>query len=549
MPEQKGLAGAEMEQMSPDGVECRVADLYRDYLQGRPEARPFFVSEGFGIEPLVEAADRAASFRRDLKTVARALARQQESRSSSRAAARAALLAEPGAAAVVTGQQPGLFGGPLLVLYKALTARGIAADLEARRGRPVVPVFWVASDDHDFEEVRSITLIDASGSLRALRYAPRQEPSGQPAFRIALDDTILALLDELEGALPASPNRDALLALLRRSYRPGATLSEAFASLLSSLLPDVVVLDPADPILKSLMVPLLSRELREGSPTSRAASETGARLEAAGYHEQAQVRPGFLSLFLEMEGERRALALADGVVEVRGLQRRVPLAEAERLLEQDPASFSPGALLRPLAQDLLLPTAAYVGGPAEIAYHAQIGPAYAHFGIPRPVLVPRASVTVVEPAQARAMEADGLTLEALREDPERILARLARESHPEVESAFARAREAVEREMAAVEEAVAAVDPTLRAAAEGARGRALHQIEALHEKATRALKKRDQTRADRLRRTRDALFPGGQPQERVLALAGLVARHGPAVIGEIAARMDVWAREAQVIRL
>jgi uncharacterized protein YllA (UPF0747 family) len=293
----------------------------------------------------------------------------------------------------------------------------------------------------------------------------------------------------------------------------------------------------------------MSRELRDASPTSRAAAEAGARLEAAGYHQQVQVRHGFLNLFVLMEGQRRALATADGAVEVRGLDRRLPLADAERSLADDPALWSPGALLRPLAQDLLLPTAAYVGGPAEVAYHAQIGAAYAELGIPRPVLVPRASLTLLEPAQSRALEAEGLTLGALREEPEHILARWALESHPEVESAFARAREAVERGMAEVEDAVAAVDPTLRAAAEGARGRALHQIEALQEKATRALKKLDQIRAERLRRTRDALCPGGAPQERVLGLSGLLSRHGTAVIDEIASKMDVWARDPQVIKL
>src|SRR6266536_2649834 len=211
------------------------------------------------------------------------------------------------------------------------------------------------------------------------------------------------------------------------------------------------------------MVPVLTREIAARSPTSRLALEVGTSLLAAGYHQQVPVRPGFLNLFLYFDGERRALAEQNGTVEVRGPGWKMPAAEAARLVGADPASWSPGVLLRPLTQDTLLPTAGYVGGPAEIAYHAQIGPSYAHFGIPRPVLLPRPSLTLVEPSQARA-------------------------------------REALEREMDAVEERLAAVDPTLRAAADAARGRALHQIETLHEKAVRALKKRDQTRADRLRR-------------------------------------------------
>ena len=547
--EQKGLAACRMEQTAPPGVEWGVPDLSQDYLAGAASALPFFADGGFGPEALVRAAERALAVPRDQAAVAEALVRQQLSRDAPQAAARAEELRRAGATAVVTGQQPGLFGGPLLVLYKALTARGLARDLEARLGRPVVPVFWVASDDHDFEEIRSTTLLDAAGNLRSLRYTPRREPLGLPASHVGLDETIVGLLDELEGALPAGPNRDALLGLLRRCYRPTTTLAAAFARLLSGLLPDLVVLDPADPALKALMLPVLSRELSEASPTSRAAAALAPKLAAAGYREQVQVRPGFLNLFALMEGERRALAAADGVVEVRGTDRRLSLKEALALLQAEPADWSPGALLRPLAQDRLLPTAAYVGGPSEIAYHAQIGPAYAELGIPRPMLAPRASLTLLEPSQVRAMQAEGLSLDDLRQDPERVLARWARESNPELEAAFGRAREAVEGELSALEALVAELDPTLRAAAEGARGRALHQVEALRDKATRALKKREHTRAERLRRTRQALFPGGVPQERALGLAGLVGRHGPGVIQEIEAKLDVWARGPQVIRL
>jgi len=206
-------------------------------------------------------------------------------------------------------------------------------------------------------------------------------------------------------------------------------------------------------------------------------------------------------------------------------------------------------LLRPVIQDALLPTAAYVAGPAEIAYHAQIVPSYAHFGVPRPVLLPRPSVTLVESAQARTLEAEGLKLADLQGDPEAVVARWAREAYPEVEAAFARAREAVEAELKRVEDALAAVDPTLRGAADAARGRALHPLAALHEKSLRALKKRDQARADRLRRTRDALFPGGAFQERGLSFFGLLARHGLPLLADAEEQLDPWARGHQVIYL
>jgi bacillithiol biosynthesis cysteine-adding enzyme BshC len=523
--------------------------LFRDYLHCAAEVRSFYGPHCWDLDGIAAAAEDALELPRRRDALVDALARQQEARGAADAAAGARRLAHPRAAAVVTGQQAVLFGGPLFVLYKALAAVKVAAALEERRGAPVVPVFWVAADDHDFAEIRTVSVLDDAGDIRNLRYAPKHEPVGQPAAQIVIDETIHELLEELRQVLPSAPHRDAALQRIAAAYRPGATFSSAFAAMVAAIVPGLVVLDPADPALKALAAPVFRREIEETSPTSRLAAEAGKRLLASGYHQQVPVRPGFLNLFVMMEGERRALGWADGFVEVRGLGRRVPVAEMLARLEAEPWAFSAGVLLRPLSQDLLLPTAAYVGGPAEVAYHAQIGPSYPHFGIPRSPVLPRPSVTVVEPGQARALEAEGLSLPDLQADPQGMLARWTREAYPEVQRAFERTRQAIEKEMAAVEDVLGALDPTLRGAASSARGRALHQVEGLEEKATRALKKRDQARADRLRRTRDALMPGGAFQERGLGIAHLLARHGEAVVAEIGARLDPWARGHQVIAL
>jgi bacillithiol synthase len=522
--------------------------LFRDYLGGAVASEPFFEG-GFRPAALRAAAEKAAREDGTRAAASTALARQQRGRGANSAAAAAERLALPGAAALVTGQQPVLLGGPLYVLWKALAALRVARELEAARGLPVVPVFWVAADDHDFAEVRSTTLIDESGRLRSIRLAAREEPVGQPVSSIVLGAPIAEALDEAAACLPASLHREWLVELLRACYRPEASVAGAFAAFLSSLLPELVVLDPSDPALKRLMEPVMRRELEESSPTSRLAAAVGPQLLASGYHQQVPVRDGFFNLFLYYQGERRALGSVEGAIEVRGTGHRLPVDEMLGLLAAEPERFSPGVLLRPLAQDALLPTAGYVGGPAEIAYHAQIGPSYRHFGIARPVLLPRPSLTLVEATQSRAMEAERLSMADLEGDPEALLLRWARDAYPEVEAAFARAREAVDRELLAVEERLGALDPTLKAAADAARGRALHQVETLHEKATRALKKRDQSRADRLRRTRDALFPGGALQERGLGLVGALARHGPALLQEVCEAMDPWARGHQILSL
>lgn len=523
--------------------------LFRDYLCGCDRIAPFYDGGRWDLEALAASADRSVAVPRRRPDLADALVRQQEGRGAALAARRARELGDGGATAVVTGQQAGLFGGPLYVLYKALGAIKVAARLQEMRKAPVVPIFWVAADDHDFAEVRSTSVLDENGQIRTLRYAPVREPIGLPASKIILDETITPLIAELGRALPSGLHQETLLGMLRATYQPGVSLSDAFARLLSALMPDLVVLDASDPALKALTVPVMAREVSEASPTSRLAREIGGRLLGAGYHQQVPVRSGFLNLFVFMEEERRAIGSTNGSIEVRGLGKRIPVAEAVGMMERDAAPWSAGVLLRPLAQDLMIPSAGYVGGPAEIAYHAQIGPSYRHFGIPRPVLLPRPSVTLVEPAQARALDVEGLTLPDLQADPETLLSRWTRDAHPDVEAAFTRTREALQREMAVIEQKLGELDPTLRAATDGARGRALHQIETLHEKATRNLKKRDQTRADRLRRTRDALLPGGSLQERGLGVINLVARHGPAVVNDLLSRIDPWARGHQVIHL
>jgi bacillithiol biosynthesis cysteine-adding enzyme BshC len=531
-----------------DALHQPLSPLFLDYLAGKASAAAF-LGPGFDLDAVAAAAERTLVHSRPMSAVAEALSRQQEARGGRSAASRARQLAEEGAVAVVTGQQAGLFGGPLFVLYKALATIEIARRLEARRARPVVPVFWAASDDHDFAEVRAVSVLDAAGAIRTLRYEPGQEPAGEPAWAIELDQTITGLVGDLRQALASSLGLDETMDAVARAYRPGESLSGAFARLLGTVFPELVVLDPADAALKRLFTPVLVRELRDASPTSRLALEAGRALLAAGYHQQVPVRPGFLNLFLLEGGQRRALALAGGTLEVRGTGERLPLVEAVHRLEAEPSLWSPGALLRPLVQDAILPTAAYVGGPAELAYHAQIAPSYGHFGIPRPALVPRPSVTLVEPSQARALDAEGLSLGDLVGDPEALLSRWAREAYPDVEEAFRRTREAIEREMGAVEEALGAQDPTLRGAAAAARGRVLHPLDGLHEKALRALKKRDQGRAERLRRTRDALVPGGALQERGLGLVGALGRHGLGLPALLRERVLPFAREHQVIRL
>jgi bacillithiol synthase len=524
--------------------------LFRDYMSGAPKVAPFFTEGGrWDLVAISAAAARAAKREIPRNALVPALIAQQQRRGSVRAAEAAGRLAHPEAVTVLSGQQPVLFGGPLYVLYKALAAVEIARRLEAERKAPVVPVFWIAADDHDFAEIRTLPVLADSGALRTVRYMPRVEPQGAPASAIVLDDTINALIGELASILPSGEAREVTIAAIAAAYQPGRTLVDAFARWLSALIPDLVVLDPSEAAVKRLMVGVFERELREGSPSSHAVAATGHALLAAGYHQQVPVREGLLNLFLVSDGVRRPLGIADGHIEVRGESLRFSIDEAVRRLEAEPALWSAGALLRPLAQDYAFPTAAYVGGPAEVAYHAQIGGAYDRFGIPRPIVMPRPGVTLLDAHSSRVLEGENLDLPDFQGDAEGLIGRWVHQAYPDLESGFERVRGSLAREMGELARALATHDPTLAGAASAATGRMLHPLESLQEKSMRALKKRDQARTDRLRRTHDRLFPGGSFQDRGLSVIGMLARYGDGLLSVLRESIDPFARGHQVVKL
>ncbi len=531
--------------ISFDALKQPLSPLFRDYFASRGKASEFYPL-GFSREDMAKAAAVTAAFPHPRAEVAAALAREQPEGSEARRNAEA--LADPKALAVVTGQQSVLFGGPLYVLYKALAAMELARHMSESLKTKVVPVFWVASDDHDFAEIRATTHMDGNSELRTLRYEPSVEPNLQPASTIILDETIDPLARSVRDMLPPSPWRDEVCEAMVAAYRPGDSISGAFSKLLQHFLPGLVIMDPAVPALKALMRPVIDREIAELSPTSRLAAGIGEKLLAAGYHQQVPVRAsGFLNLFLVTGGKRRALGVSEKGIEVRGGNLVMSKEQLLARIAASPEDASPGVMLRPLVQDYLLPTIAYIGGPAEVAYHAQIGPSYAHFGVPRPVIFPRPSFSLVDAATSRAMEAEGLSFEALQTDTETLLARAAREANPEVERSFAESRAQVEAAFGAVETTLAKLDPTLRGAAQSALGRALHQMEGLQEKALRTMKRQDATRAERMRRTRDFIFPGGALQERGVSWISLLAKYGPPIIDDIRKNMDPWAKGHQVL--
>ncbi len=525
--------------------------LVRALAERRPDALAFYAHDPAG--PLADAARIAAEGARHRDAVADVLAEQNATWGAGDAAGTEMTLAlverlrAPESVAVVSGQQLGLFAGPLYTVYKALTAVRLAARVEAETGRPAVPVFWLADEDHDFAEVHQAVFTDGE-SVRTAAYHDGLALGGPrpPVGRIVLDaERLAATFAEVERALPAGPFRAQALALARDAYRPGRTMRDAFAVLLRALAPGLVLMSADDARLKRLALPVLMREAAQWRETAQMLADRSAALVAAGFH--AQVAPSPLGLFwTDDDGLRRPVDPLDGAgddaagVTLRGTDVRWTDAEWAARVAATPERVSPNVVLRPLVQDTLLPTAAYVAGPGEAAYYAQIAPVYAAFGVPMPAIVPRLSLTLVEPGVRRTLDRDGLGVPDFHggpgSSPEQVLhalwSRLAL-AGTDVPAAFADARRDADALAARLDALAAGVGGSLAGASGAMRTALLHAVDRMEAKTVRVERRRHDDVRARLARAQTALWPGGTLQERALAPLQLVARHGPDVFERV----------------
>lgn len=459
---------------------------------------------------------------------------QQRAREAPPAAlAASALFAEPGTVAVITGQQAGLFGGPLYTLHKAITAIKIARNLTAEKGVRAVPVFWIDSEDHDWEEVRGCTVLDDEQQPHTVQLADLDGAGERSIASLVLGTHGQAAVDALAAVLPQTEFTADLLAALRAAYAPGRSMSEAFGRVLEQVLGPhgLVVYDAADKATKPLVAALFGKVLEAPPRTAQLASDAGAALEQLGYHAQVAVADHSVPLFL-VDGAREALRWRDGHVSVG--ERDVPLAELAALARTSPDRFSPNVLLRPLVQDSIFPTVCYVGGPAELAYLGQLKQVYAHFGVPMPLVTPRASATIVDSSTLRLLGKLDLPFAAYQRQDESTLNQvLERQLPPAIDESFSDATATIAARLEAITAAAAQVDLTLEAAARNTLGKIQHDLQTLHNKVVQAAKRKDETLRRQFKRAQTQLFPNGQPQEREVGLVWLLNKYGPAAVDRL----------------
>jgi bacillithiol biosynthesis cysteine-adding enzyme BshC len=511
-----------------------VRRLAADYAYEFGRLAPFFAGNPAGSDALADAISRTQAHRRDRRRLVDLLRAQQERRGAPAEARASALrLADPAAVAVVTGQQAGLFGGPLYTLLKALTAISAAERIEREHGVPAVPVFWIESEDHDWQEVNACPVLDADLHRHIITLGTPPGAGESPVSAVRLDPSVFAAIDSLRETLPPTEFTSPTLDALGEAYRPGAGMSEAFGRWLEWLLGrfGLVVHDSSEPDAKALVGEVFTRELEHPRTTTRLANEQGRALSEAGYHAQVVAHPDNVALF-KLDGIRQTVHFRDGQFVVGDGDLAAPDLPGES--RRHPERFSPNVLLRPVVQDTLFPTCCYVAGPNELAYLAQLRPVYAHFGVPEPLFLPRASVTLLDAAAARFLAKYDLAFETLQADSESALNHLLERQLPRsVEDAFEEVSRGVESGMARLLDAVPAIDPTLAGATTGALGRMQHDLATLHGKIIHAAKRRDETLRRQFARVRAQAFPDGHPQERAVGFVYFLNRYGLALVDRL----------------
>lgn len=498
-----------------------TTSLFRDYLYNFPQVQRFFA-----LDPRDREALRAygAGLRYDeqrRRNVADILERQNRAFGASPATMENIGRFRSGALASVSGQQVGLFGGPLYSTYKVISAIRLARDLTAA-GTPCVPVFWLATEDHDLAEVNHATLLSPDGLPQRIETSSHG-PKDSPMSEVRLGDEIVGVVERARELLGDGEIADAV----RDSYRPGESLGTAFAKLFARLFADfgLILLDPSDPALHQLVKPMYRAAIERAQQLDEALLARGKDLRAAGYHEQVKVTPESTLLFEKRNGARTVIHRSNGGFSV-GRERLTP-DELLARIDSEPQRFSANVLLRPAVQDFLLPTVGYFAGAAEVAYFAQAAVVYQDLLQRVTPVLPRFSATLLDARAQRLMDKYSLSLTELFAGPDATRDLLGARSLPaDLQSRFDAGSAAVREALAGLRESLQTLDPTLCDAAEGSERKMLYQLDQLRKRAAAAEVRKNAEVASHAEWLSATLYPGKDLQEREIAGISYLARCG-----------------------
>ncbi len=491
-----------------------TSQFYSDYLYQFSRVGRFFPYSSWESDQVIEGIKR---IQYPAERRARLVSALREQNSDEIALEK---LAEEGTVAVVTGQQVGFLTGPAYTVFKALTAVKLSAYLN-EQGVAAVPVFWLASEDHDFAEVDHAWVFNENAEPAKIALTD-VAATGGPVGDVVLTGVPL---EDLRQALTGLPFAEDVMQRVEAAYAPGATLGSSFRKLVGEILQGMglLFLDPLAPALREITAPFLSDVIGKVPELTSALRERNKELDQAGYHAQVHVEKDASLLFLLADGRRTAIRWNEETGRFVCKDRTFSPDQLRTLA----TSLSPNALLRPVLQDYLLPTASYVAGPAEIAYMAQGQVLYERLLGRMPVIYPRNGFTLLDARASKLLERYGLRLTDILDNQEKVKGRMAATLVPVDLAARLRALELEFSEaLKAVQADLLRFDPTLEAAAEKSAAKMQYQVQKLSRKTARETLRRDE------RASRDAdflihfLYPHKHLQERFYSILPFLAKHG-----------------------
>jgi bacillithiol synthase len=525
--------------------------LFLDYLSYTPSIRSFYPRSPIFSEWVKDESQRVGYDAARRGKVSEILELQNRAWGASPKTLANIERFKRGALAAVTGQQVGLFGGPLFSIFKALTAVKLAEQATAA-GVDCVPVFWLATEDHDLAEVNHVALLSEHGLPERLA-VESQGIADAPVGTVNFGPEIEPVVERASALLGDSE----VATWLRQAYRPGESLGSAFALLFARLFAEwgVILLDPAEKDFHDLAKPLFRAAIERVSELDEALLARGKALEAAGYHQQVKVTSATALLFEVKNGartvvRRKSSGTSDNGGEFAVGEERSSSKELVERIEEAPETFSPNALFRPVVQDFLLPTLVYTGGAAEVAYFAQAAVVYEKLlGRVTPIL-PRFSATLLEAKAERILTRYQLGLPEVFHGPEKVREVIAARSLPsDLQTRFSEAYASVEQSMAALREAIGRLDSTLIDTAESTRTSMSHQIDRLRARVARAEQQRNEVITRHADALSNALFPNKVLQEREVAGVSFVARYGTELLVNLYQHVHPDCHDHQVIEV
>jgi bacillithiol biosynthesis cysteine-adding enzyme BshC len=504
--------------------------VVQDYLAGEGAAPAFYGRSFDDVASFVEKATEVDG-RFDRAARERAVAALQVPEGAD--AGRLERFVEEGGYMVTTGQQPGLYGGPLYSIHKALTAVRLAEALEARLGKPVLPVFWVASDDHDWAEANHADVINVANELQRFQLGSPEGDRTPPLHRISLPEEADQRLDELVEALPDTDFSGPYLELIRDGFKAGSSMPAGFHAFLQGILGrfGVFFTDAADPAVKSASMNLLLAELGRAEEMESVLQGTADALVAAGYDLQVPIMDGGVNLFLEGPSGRERLYREGSDFRLRTSGEVVDADAIGARVEADPLVLSPNVLFRPVVESAVFPTLAYVGGPGEMAYFAQLRAYFEAHEIQMPVVYPRWAAAPVETKIRKVLSKFGVEIGDLNRPFHEISSDIAREEVPDdVRAAIGKLRGALGAGVGELQKAATRVDPTLKGTVQHLRSQAFAALDDVEKKVTAAVKRESEITLSQLEKAQLHLFPNGKPAERVQSPLYFLTRYGDAVL-------------------